>query len=581
MKDQKKTEVQLITELKEMRQRVSVLENCENLNRLLHTIRNVNKLITKEKDRDRLCERACEILIETRGYFNAWIVLLDEQGKYLGFAESGLGKDFTLMRKLLEQGKLAECAKNVLKQKELVIIEDPIKECTDCPLSTNYVGRGAYTICLAYSDRIYGLLSVSIPKEFVQDKKEKEMFCEVAGDIACAIHDIEVSIEHRQMHEALRESEKIFKAIIDNIGEGIGLVDDKENFTLVNPVAHEIFGVPEGTLLGRNLKDFVDPKTFEDILAQTKHRQLGIVTKYEIQIIHPDGNKRDLLVTGAPKKDSNGNITGTYGIFRDITEQKRSEEEKDRLEIQLRRSQKMEAIGTLAGGIAHDFNNILTPIMVYADLAILSLSLTDPLVSDLKQILKGAFRAKELVQQILTFSRQIEQERKPIRLGILVEEVIQFMRSLIPNTIEIRQRIDSSCDTIMADASQIHQVIVNLCTNSYHSMEDMGGILTIELKQVKVDAEIVEFHPHLEEKEYVRLTVSDTGIGMNDSTKERSFDPFFTTKSVDKGNGLGLSVVHGIVRSHHGDIIVNSELGEGSSFHVYLPLYTATPAQKH
>lgn len=576
MKDQNKTKVQLIAELKEMRQRISVLENFEHLNRLLHTIRNMNQLITKEKDRDRLCKRACEILIETRDYHSAWIVLLDLHGKYLNFAEAGLSKEINLMKKLLEQGKLPKCAKIAQKQKELVVTENPIIECTDCPLSTNHAGQGVYTICLTCSNRIYGFLSVSIPEKSVQNKNEKEYFCEIAGDITRAIHDIEVDSNHSQMEKSLRASEKTFKAIINNIGEGIGLVDKKENFVFLNPVANEIFGVPEGALLGKNLKDFVNEKTFKDILTQTMHRQLGNVTKYEIEIMRPDGNKRNLLVTGAPKKDSNGNITGTYGIFRDITEQKKSEEEKAILETQLHRSQKMETIGTLAGGIAHEFNNILTPIMVYTDMAILSLSLTDPLVSDLKQIMDGAIRAKKLVRQILTFSRQIEQERKPVRLSILVKEAVQFMLSLIPASIKIRQRIDSSFDTVMADASQMHQVIVNLCTNAYHSMEDVGGTLTIELKKVKVNAETVELHPHLEEKEYVMLTVSDTGTGMNDSTIERSFDPFFTTKSVNKGNGLGLSVVHGIVRSHYGDIIVNSILGEGSSFQVYLPLYTET-----
>lgn len=576
MKDQNKTKVQLIAELKEMRQQVSLLENSEHLNRLLHTIRNMNQLITKEKNRDGLCKRACEILVETRDYHSAWIVLLDLHGGYLNFTEAGLSKEFNLMRKLLEQGKLPKCAKIAQKQKELVVTENPIKKCTDCPLSTNHAGPGVYTICLTCSDRIYGFLSVSIPEKSIQNKKEKEFFCEIAGGIACAIHDIEVDSKHRQMEKALRESEKTFKAIINNIGEGIGLVDKKENFIFLNPVAHEIFGVPEGSLLGRNLKDFVNEKTFKNILIQTMHRQLGNVTKYEIEIMRPDGNKRNLLVTGAPKKDSNGNITGTYGIFRDITEQNQSEKEKARLETQLHRSQKLETIGTLAGGIAHEFNNILTPIMVYTDMAILSLSLTDPLVSDLKQIMDGAVRAKKLVQQILTFSRQMEQERKPVRLSILVKEAIQFILSLIPANIEIRQQIDSSFDTVMADASQMYQVIVNLCTNAYHSMEDMGGTLTIELKKVKVNAETVEFHPHLEESEYVMLAVSDTGTGMDDSTIERSFDPFFTTKSVDKGNGLGLSVVHGIVRSHYGDIIVNSILGKGSSFQVYLPLYTAT-----
>ncbi len=579
MKDQNKTKVQLITELKEMRQRISVLENFEQLNRLLHTIRNMNQLITKEKDRDRLCKRACEILIETRDYHSAWIVLLDLHGDYLNFAEAGFSKRINLMRKLLEQGKLPKCAKIAQKQKELIVTENPINKCTDCPLSTNHAGPGVYTICLTCSDRIYGFLSVSIPEKSVQNKNEKKFFCEIAGDITRAIHDIEVDSNHSKMEESLRESEKTFKAIINNIGEGIGLVDKKENFIFLNPVANEIFGVPEGALLGKNLKDFVNEKTFKDILTQTKLRQLGNMTKYEIEIMRPDGNKRNLLVTGAPKKDSNGNITGTYGIFHDITEQKQSEKEKATLETQLHRSQKMETIGTLAGGIAHEFNNILTPIMVYTDMAILSLSLTDPLVSDLKQIMDGAIRAKKLVRQILTFSRQIEQERKPVRLSILVKEAVQYMLSLIPASIKIRQRIDSSFDTVMADASQMHQVIVNLCTNAYHSMEDMGGTLTIELKKVKVNAETVELHPHLEEKEYVMLTVSDTGTGMSDSTIERSFDPFFTTKSVNKGNGLGLSVVHGIVRSHHGDIIVNSDLGKGSSFQVYLPLYTETHSE--
>jgi len=214
----------------------------------------------------------------------------------------------------------------------------------------------------------------------------------------------------------------------------------------------------------------------------------------------------------------------------------------------------------------------LTPIIGFADMAISSLPSSDPLLEDLEHILTGANRAKELVEQILLFSRQVEKERKPLSIQIIIKEVVKLLRPSIPSTIEIRQRIDTSCEKVLADPSQIHQVIVNLCTNSFQAMENNGGILTIELKQVEVDADTAKARPNLYEKEYVVLSVSDTGIGMENAIIDRIFEPFFTTKAVDKGTGMGLSVVHGIVRSHSGDIHVYSEKGKGSVFHVYLPV---------
>jgi two-component system cell cycle sensor histidine kinase/response regulator CckA len=187
-------------------------------------------------------------------------------------------------------------------------------------------------------------------------------------------------------------------------------------------------------------------------------------------------------------------------------------------------------------------------------------------------ILKAANRAKDLVRQILTFSRQIEKERKPLNVQVLIKEALRLLRLSIPSTIKISQHIDNSCDRVFADPAQIHQVIVNLCTNAFQAMEEKGGVLTIELTQLKIDASTAKIYPNLSENVYVRLTVCDTGIGMDESTIDRIFEPFFTTKSVDKGTGLGLSVVHGIVRSHYGDIVVHSEPGQGSKFHVYLPV---------
>jgi CheY-like chemotaxis protein len=178
-----------------------------------------------------------------------------------------------------------------------------------------------------------------------------------------------------------------------------------------------------------------------------------------------------------------------------------------------------------------------------------------------------------LVEQILLFSKQSEKERQPLALQTQVKEALKLLRPTIPTTIEIRQRIDDSCGKVQADATQIHQVIVNLCTNAWQAMEEYGGTLTIELNQIKIDASTAKLHPDLNEAEYARLSVIDTGPGIDEETLDRIFEPFFTTKSVDKGTGLGLSVVHGIVQSHRGDIHIYSEEGKGSVFHVYLPIF--------
>ncbi|MCK4986170.1 MAG: response regulator [Desulfobacterales bacterium] len=244
-------------------------------------------------------------------------------------------------------------------------------------------------------------------------------------------------------------------------------------------------------------------------------------------------------------------------------------------ERQLQQVLKIQAIGTLAGGIAHDFNNILAPIMGYTDMALLKSKETDPVYKDLQHVLTAARRAKDLVEQILLFSKQTEKERQPLKMQKLVKEALKLLRPSIPSTIEIRQRIDASCAKIQGDATQIHQVIVNLCTNAWQAMEEKGGILTIKLKQVIVNASTAKLYPNLNEADYACLSVIDTGCGMDEETLDRIFEPFFTTKALNKGTGLGLSVVHGIIRSHQGDILVYSEPGKGTEFNVYLPTVTA------
>jgi len=293
--------------------------------------------------------------------------------------------------------------------------------------------------------------------------------------------------------------------------------------------------------------------------------------RVEHRIICGSGEIGYVAVRFFIEKDERGNTITIFGANQDITDRKRAEEEKAQLESQLRRSQKLETIGTLAGGIAHDFNNILTPIMGYTDMALTSLPEDHPVASDLKQVLIGTNRAKELVAQILTFSRQIEQEPQALHVHVLIKEALKLLRPSIPTTIEIRQLIDTSCAKIYADPAQIHQVIINLCTNAFQAMEEKGGTLTIELKQVTISEANAKLRSNLKQDENIRLTIQDTGPGMDDVILERIFEPFFSTKPVGKGTGLGLSVVHGIVKSHQGEIVAASEKGKGATFHIYLP----------
>jgi signal transduction histidine kinase/CheY-like chemotaxis protein len=250
---------------------------------------------------------------------------------------------------------------------------------------------------------------------------------------------------------------------------------------------------------------------------------------------------------------------------------KRAEKEKKKLEGQLRQAQKMEAIGTLAGGIAHEFNNTLCPITGYAYLTMDYVPEGSVAQKNLHEILKAANRAKDLVQQILTFSRQSEHERKFIKIQPIIKEALKLLRSSIPTTIKISQNIDGECGAILADPTQIYQVLMNLCTNAYHAMREKGGVLEVTLLEEEISPDDSESNLDLSPGTYLKLTVSDTGHGMDHAVMEKIFIPYFTTKPFGEGTGMGLAITHGIVKSCGGDIQVYSEPSEGTTFHVYFP----------
>ncbi len=270
-------------------------------------------------------------------------------------------------------------------------------------------------------------------------------------------------------------------------------------------------------------------------------------------------------------------IAVNAALAAELAERKRAEAERSRLEARIRHAQKMEAIGTLAGGIAHDFNNILSPILGYAELTLDDLAPETEAHQNLRRIIQAAERARSLVNRILSFSREVDGEPRPVDLASAVKEVIKLLRATLPATIEIQREIDPGAGAVHADPVQIHQVVMNLCTNAFHAMRENGGTLSISLSAVDLDPDDLIPSTEATPGTYLRLTVRDTGVGMSAEVLDQVFIPYFTTRGGAGGTGLGLSVVHGIVEHLGGVIKVYSEPGRGTAFHVYLPTTEASP----
>jgi len=383
--------------------------------------------------------------------------------------------------------------------------------------------------------------------------------------------------EQKKNEQRLRENEEYLGLIFEYAPDGYYLIDQEGRFLNGNKSCEQITGYKKEELIG---KTFLEAKLLS---ADQFSKATSMFGKYcqglpcgpeELVLTRQDGNKVTVEIKTYPITIQNK--VQLLGIARDITGRKQAEKEKKQLEGQLKQAQKMEAIGTLAGGIAHDFNNILTALIGFTELALRDADRNTIMERNLQGVLKAGARAKDLVKQILTFSRYTEQELKPIQVKIITKEVLKLIRASLPSTIEIRQNIVSD-SAIMADPVQVHQVLMNFCTNAGQAMMDHGGVLDVSLTDVELDAEFFEKHPEMNPGTHIKLTVKDTGHGMSQEIIDRIFDPYFTTKAHGEGTGLGLAVVHGIIKSYKGAIDVWSEPGKGSIFEVYLPVIRIDP----
>jgi PAS domain S-box-containing protein len=383
-----------------------------------------------------------------------------------------------------------------------------------------------------------------------------------------ALLRVEELLEERT--KKLRESEAKFRLLFDSIPETVLVHDDQGHILYINDVGAQWLAWPAPELIGKHVSDIVAPHCLPQVSEQGPAPYKQHASRSKMVYISRSGQLLEAEVNSCPMEF--GGQMAVLMVARDITE-------RTRLEAQLRQVQKMQAIGTLAGGIAHDFNNILAAILGYTELALYDVLHGSRMQHHLEEVLAAGKRARDLVQQILAFSRQRPPERQPVRLHLLISDVLRMLRASLPSTIAIHPRLASTAGAVLADPTQLQQVLMNLCTNAEHAMRDIGGVLAIHLDAVEVTPDFAATHAPLTPGPHACMLIRDTGHGMAPEVMERIFEPFFTTKAVGEGTGMGLAVVDGIIASHGGAITVASTPGQGTTFALYLPcINTDTPS---
>jgi PAS domain S-box-containing protein len=414
-------------------------------------------------------------------------------------------------------------------------------------------------------------ISVAVLVRGLTDSHEKEK--QLAVSLQKEQAKLEAEIREKNMAEAsLRESEEKYRNILESIEDGYYEADLKGNYTFFNDSMCRILGYSRRELMGLNNRSYMDRDNAKKIYKTFRQvYQTGVPTKaLDWQLIRKDGTACFVETVVSLIKDASGRGAGFRGIARDISDRRH-------LEKQLRQAHKMESIGTLAGGIAHDFNNLLYIIMGNTELAIDEIRDGNPLLTYLERIKSACLRAADVVKQLLNFSKETAQALKPLDIVAAIREEIRFLRTMIPSTIDIRENLPNDKIFIAADPAQINQVLMNICTNAAQAMQKTGGRIEINAGLTDLDQDQALEYPQLFLGRYARILIEDTGPGIDPENLERIFDPYFTTREVGKGSGMGLAVVHGIVKHHKGAVSVASEKGKGAAFTLLFPVIPDRP----
>jgi PAS domain S-box-containing protein len=530
--------------------------------------------------RMRLDEAEETLRVIGRGEVDAFVIS-GEDGDQV-FTLKGAEQPYRILVETMNEGAVTLSSDGIIlycNNSLANMLHRPLKGFVGTPIST-YVATDDHPLLAA-------LLNTSS----LECKKDEIRFITGQGDpvptlISCCAFDplgaqgrvvVITDLTQQKRSEEFMAEERLTRSIIEQAEEVILVCDEKGRIIRASRLAHQLCN--ENPLLKQF--DEVVPlrltqtgRVFSLLPAMAEKNTKNI----EVESRQSDGRNLHFLLNASPLKGAQDVNIGIVLMLTDITERKQNEETRIKLEEQLRQAQKMEAIGTLAGGIAHDFNNILGAILGYSEMAKEDCTPGSSIENDLNQVIVAGHRAKDLVKQILSFSHQTVSENKLLQPAVIVEETLKLLRSSLPTTITIQQDIKVDTGLIYVDPTQIHQILMNLCTNAYHAMEDKGGLLTISLRERTLSKHDLLGVPHIQPGNFVELSVRDNGLGMSQDLQEKIFDPYFTTKEVGKGTGMGLAIVHGIVKSYGGYISCNSQVGEGTEFTILLPVIQGNAA---
>ena len=543
------------------------IERIRHLNRVLKAIRNIKELITRERDPQALLQKACEILVESRGYYTSCMMLCDGD-RILLSAIAGPLIGLPSLRKMVVGNQLPECVKHALIRPGALVIQDPVNTCESCPVSRDYGKKlDVAALRLECDSETFGALLVSLPSGMADDPEELDLLREAAGDVAFALRSIDINADRTKTKRDLAESQETTRTILQHLRDGVLVASaETEELLFANEAMCAMLGYTRTELLSLDLRGVHPQESIPHVVEEFGRQARGeIALATDIPVKRKDGS-----VFLADVNSTLVEIEGRpciVGVFRDRTQQRQLEE-------QLKLAQRLEAVGRLAGGVAHDFNNLLSVILSYAGFAADALRESDPTHADIVEIQNAGQRAAALTRQLLAFSSKQILEPEVLSINKVVSGIESMLRRLLGEDIDIEVHLDEPLGSVMADPGQIEQIIMNLAVNARDAMPQ-GGKLTIETANAELDEGYAEQHVAVKPGRFVMLSVTDTGTGMEAETRAHVFEPFFTTKEKGKGTGLGLSTVYGIVKQSGGNIWIYTEPGSGTTFKVYLPLVDA------